>query len=316
MNEDVLKRIEALNSEYEYWYEVFRREKDPVKKEEAKHRYMPLKDEALRLQTEIRIFPIPKYSYKQRGEMDLDHENKRLVVSQKRLHYEDIKAKYEKEAKQARDELLRTIADEEDQFLDSLVRQIEEDGMDVSKIRAIQDKRESAIESSDLESVVVDSVRRTSIAWKVASIYSGEAFVEDYRTEGAEVLKALDEEKEEEAEEKFKQIVTLYDKAAQATRLPSGAEYFRLEKERRISEWEPMKNARLRLARISKAKPLIMEIVRMKPGVRQADLHKIIKNYSGDVIWEAAYRLYEEGLIRRVTYGRSYQLFCDTEPQP
>jgi type I restriction-modification system DNA methylase subunit len=196
------------------------------------------------------------------------------------------------------------------------VRQIEEDGTDVSKIRAIQDKHEIAAESSELESVVMDSVRRTSIAWKIADIYSGEAFVEDYRTEGAGVLKALDEEKVEEAEEKFKQIIICYDKAAQATRLSSGAEYFRIEKERRISAWEPMKRARLRLARISKAKVLIMEIVRMKPGIRQADLHKNINEFDRDIIWEAAYRLYEEGLIRRVTCGKSYQLYNDTVPPP
>ena len=37
--EEVLKKFEKLREEYEYWFEVFRREKDPKKKEEAKKEF-------------------------------------------------------------------------------------------------------------------------------------------------------------------------------------------------------------------------------------------------------------------------------------
>jgi len=40
--EEVLKIIEKLQGKYKYWFEVFRREKDPKKKEEAKQKYKPV----------------------------------------------------------------------------------------------------------------------------------------------------------------------------------------------------------------------------------------------------------------------------------
>ena len=81
MTEDIRKRIEDMMEEYEYWYEVFRRETDPVKRDDAKSKYMPLKNEAFKAVLENHIHPVPGRSYKQRAMMDFDHERRRLRTS-------------------------------------------------------------------------------------------------------------------------------------------------------------------------------------------------------------------------------------------
>jgi hypothetical protein len=83
--EEVLDKIGKLREEYEYWFEVFRREKDPKKQEEAKQRYKPAIQEIIRLQEEYGVRSVPTYSSRERAKMSLDHENKRLVMSKEQI---------------------------------------------------------------------------------------------------------------------------------------------------------------------------------------------------------------------------------------
>lgn len=83
--EEVLDKIEKLREEYEYWFEVFRREKDPKKQEEAKQRYKPAIQEIIRLQKEYGVSAVPTHSSSERAKMALDHENKRLVMSKEQI---------------------------------------------------------------------------------------------------------------------------------------------------------------------------------------------------------------------------------------
>lgn len=81
--ENALKKIEKLREEYDYWFEVFRREKDPKKKEEAKKKYKPAISEIINLQEEYDIRAVPKYSSRERSKMKLDHKNKKLIYPKK-----------------------------------------------------------------------------------------------------------------------------------------------------------------------------------------------------------------------------------------
>ena len=66
--EEVFKKIEKLEKEYEYWFEVFRREKNPKKKEEAKQKRKPAITEYIRPQEEYAVKSVPKHSSKEKLE--------------------------------------------------------------------------------------------------------------------------------------------------------------------------------------------------------------------------------------------------------
>jgi len=69
--EEVLKKIQKLQEEYEYWFEVFRREKDPKKKEEAKQKYKPGISEIIQLQEEYGVRSVPTHTSRDRARIDI-----------------------------------------------------------------------------------------------------------------------------------------------------------------------------------------------------------------------------------------------------
>ena len=88
--DEVLKKIEKLRNEYEYWFEVFRRETDPAKKEEAKQRYKPAIEEIIRLQEKYNVRAVPKHSSSERARMDTDHKKQKLELSEKQIREKKI----------------------------------------------------------------------------------------------------------------------------------------------------------------------------------------------------------------------------------
>ena len=83
--EEVFKKIEKLQEEYEYWFEVFRREKNPKKKEEAKQKYKPAISEIIRLQEEYGVRSVPRHLSSERARMDIDHKKKKLVLPKEQV---------------------------------------------------------------------------------------------------------------------------------------------------------------------------------------------------------------------------------------
>ena len=143
----------------------------------------------------------------------------------------------------------------------------------------------------------------------VQDLFSGEIFVANYYKRWSEAIKAFDSENYELADEMFREILTRYDLAAKVSKLPSGPEYFRLERERREGEWEQLKRARLHGARMEKIKLLILDVVKQNPGIRQSDLYKFMPGIARSEIWEPAYRLYEAELLRREKCGNTSRLY-------
>jgi hypothetical protein len=95
--EDVQKKIKKLREEYEYWFEVFRREKDPKKREEAKQKYKPAISEIIRLQEEYKVRSVPKHSSAERARMDIDHQKKKLTLSKEQINERNLEREFNKE---------------------------------------------------------------------------------------------------------------------------------------------------------------------------------------------------------------------------
>lgn len=315
MEEDVLKKIEKLREEYEYWFEVFRREKDPEKREEARQKYKPAISEIIRLQEEYQVSSVPKYSSAERARMDIDHQKKELELSQEQVYERNLEIEFNEEKNRTKEDFSRKIEEQGDKYINSVIREMREHNLDTSKIEEVLKQLDPKSLLSELEKTLRITTLSLALPFHFIEFYSGEVFTGDFSIKYLEAIKNLKDDKLPRADEIIREATSLYDRAARLSRFSSGEAYFRMEKERRISEWEASKNKILEEKyhqfRHERVKEIIGEIVKSKAGILQADLYKMISDYSRSEVSEAAYYMNKEGLLRREKKGNTYELYID-----
>jgi hypothetical protein len=315
MEEDVFNKIEKLREEYEYWFEVFRREKDPIKREEARQKYKPAISEIIRLQEKYQVSSVPKYSSAERVRMDIDHQKKKLELSQEQVYERTMEIAFNEEKNRTEEDLRRKIEEQGDKYINGVIREMREHNLDISKIEAVLKQLDPKSLSSELEQTLRIRTLSLTLPFYFIIFYSGDIFIEDFSKKYSQAIKDLEDDKLPKAEEIIQEAMSLYDKAAQLTRFSSGKEYFRMEKERRISEWEATKNKiqgeKYHQFSQERIKKIISETIKLKPGILQTDLYKMISDYPRSEVSEAAYYLSREGKLRREKKGATFRLFLD-----
>lgn len=313
--EDVIKKIKKLQEEYDYWFEAFRREKDPKKKEEAKQKYKLAISENIRLQEEYDVRVVPERSSAKRARMDIDHKKKKLELSKEQVFDRNLQIEFSGEKERAEKDIRKKINKQGDIYIESVIREMKERDLDTSAIEEIlRDLKPDAL-LSKFERKLKRNTLSTILPHQFVAIYSGEVYIKDFNSKESLAFHTLREKNLEKAEEIIQDAIASYDKAACFSKFLSGDLYFKEEKKKRISAWEATKQKILReenhLLRQVKIKEIIKEKVKSNLGILQTELYKVIEGYMQNEISEAAYYMNMEGILRREKKGNTYMLFIE-----
>ncbi|MFB0562948.1 MAG: hypothetical protein ACETWM_17255 [Candidatus Lokiarchaeia archaeon] len=307
--EEVLKKIMELQEKYNYWFEVFRRTSDFSKKKEAKNKYQELIGEIIMLQNSHNLRVPPKYSNSERAKMELDNERERLILSKE----QNLKNEFKKEKELLENRIKNNILKEKYKYIRETVEKMLSFNLNISNINNILDGYEIDIlnpSSNDINKIPLINVILSSY---FCEFYSGEMFVESYIAKSEEALNLFNKGILEEAEEIFKKAIELFDKASEYSELPSGSEYFKLEKQERQNEWDEVKKQILweieHLQSQKNIKEEALKIIKVNPGILQTNIYKIINKYEKHEISEALYYLQKNNKILREKKGNTYRLF-------
>jgi tetratricopeptide (TPR) repeat protein len=316
--EEVLKKINKLREDYEYWFEVFRREKDPKKKEEAKQKYKPAISEIIRLQEEYGLRSVPAHSSGERARMDINHEKKKLELSKEQVDKMELKARFEKEKERFEKKIQGKIESQGDKYIKNIKEEMKAHNLDTSRIDGILRELEPKSIFSKFSKVHRELRKTTLMA--VMPLYfirfcSGEIFIENFHERFSRAVQLLKNGDFDKADEIFQEALDVYDKAGSMSKLSSGDAYFDMERQKEILNWEAMKKKSMReklhADRQVQLKEIITDLVKSIPGTRQTELYKIIDGYARNEISEAAYYMNKEGKLRREKKGNTYKLFMD-----
>jgi hypothetical protein len=313
--EEVLKKIEKLLEEYEYWFEVFRKETDPKKREEAKQKYKPAISEIIRLQEEHNVRAVPQRSSGERARMYIDHKMKKLELSQEQVLEMNLQREFSEEKKLSEKDIRKKIDEQGDKYIKSVLKEMREHDLDTSKIEEVLRELKPKSLFSKLERVLRRTTLSTILPFYFVELYSGEVYIKDFQSKESLAVQSLKENNLKKAEEIFKEAIAIYDRAARLSKFSSGDAYFKMEKEKIISCWEATKQKileeRYHLLRQAKIKVIIRGRVKSNPGILQTDLYNMINGYDRNEISEAAYYMNREGTLRREKKGNTYKLFID-----
>lgn len=315
---EVLKKIDKLHEEYEYWFEVFRREKDPGKKEEAKQKYKPAIKEIIRLQEEYGVRSVPTHSSKDRARMDIDHKKKKLILSKEQLSTMEQETSFNLEKERLEKKIQGEIEAKGDIYINNVKEEMKANNLDTSRIDEILRELEpKSIFSkfSKVHRVLRKTTLMTVLPFDFVRFYSGEIFVENFHYQYNNALELLKHNEFDRADEKIKEALAVFDKARSLSKLSSGAAYFDIEKQEEISNWEAIKKKfmeeKLHAERQVQLKKVMTDLVKSNPGTLQTELYKMIDDYEKNEISEAAYFMNKEGRLRREKKGNTYKLFMD-----
>ena len=314
--EEVLKRIEKLQEEYEYWFEVFRRKKDPKKKEEAKQKYKTAISEIIRLQEEYGVRSVPSHSSRERARMDIYHEKKKLVLSKEQVGAMGLEARFKIEKERLEKKIQREIETQGDIYINNVKEEMKANNLNTSRIdeilRELEPKSIFSKFSKD-HRVLRKTTLMTVLPLDFVRFYSSEIFVENFHDEYNKALELLKHNEFDRADEIIKEALAVFDKAGSLSKLSSGAAYFDMEKQEEISNWEAMKKKfmeeKLHAERQVQLKKVVADLVKSNPGTLQTELYKMINDYEKNEISEAAYFMNKEGKLRREKKGNTYKLF-------
>lgn len=316
--EEVLRKIEKLREEYEYWFEVFRREKNPKKKEEAKQKYKPAINEIIRLQDQYGVRSVPTHSSKDRARMDIDHKKKKLIMSKEQIDEVGLKARFSAEKEHMENEIKKEIETQGDIYIKKVKEEMKVLNLDTSRIDEILKELKPKSIFSKL-SKVHHGLRKitlmTVLPLHFIGFYSGEIFLKNFQEEYSRALELLKNNDFDKADEIFQEALAVFDKAGSMTKLSSGAAYFEMEKQEEISNWEAMKKKfmqeKLHEERQVQSRKIITDLVKSNPEILQTELYKMIEDYEKNEISEAAYFMNKEGKLMREKKGITYKLYID-----
>ncbi len=316
--DDILKRIEKLREEYEYWFEVFRREEDPKKKEEAKQKYKLAIEEIIRLQDMYGVRSVPTHSSKERARMDIDHEKKELVLSKEQVDKMRLEARFNIEKERMENEIKKGIETQGDAYINEVKEEMKAHNLDTSRIDEIlKELKPKSIFSKF--SKVHYGLRKVTLMnvlpFYFIKFYSGEIFLENFPEEYSQAFEFLKNNDFDRADEIFQDALAVFDKARELSKLSSGAAYFDMEKREEMLNWEEMKKKfvaeKLHADRQVQLRKIITDLVKSNPAVLQTELYKMIEDYEKNEISEAAYFMNKEGKLKREKKGNTYKLFLD-----
>lgn len=312
MKETALEQIEKLRDEYEYWFEIFRRETDPKKKEEARIKYKYAIGEIIRLQDEYHVRSVPKYSSGERARMNIDHQKQKLELSQDQLLEKRLKEEFAKEKARAEDAQRKKITDSGDTYINSVLDEMRDHNIDISGILASLSEGGLKSSASELDQALRLILLGSWLSISFVNYFSGKVYIEKFFDKYSQAERVLADDKLTEADEIMQEALSLYDKAAKYSQFSSGPEYFLLEKARKIADWEKTRSNLLEQKnhdkRQEQLKAIIAEIVRTQPGILQTDLYKAINEYSRSEVSEAAYYMNKGNKLSRRKKGSTYKL--------
>jgi len=313
MKEDILEQIEKLRNEYEYWFEIFRREKAPANKEEARKKYQYAIGEIIRLQDEYHVRSVPKYSSGERARMNIDHQKQKLELSQDQIHEKRLEEEFAKEKSGAEEDQRNKITDSGDKYINSVLDEMRDHHIDLSAILASLTECGSKPSASELDRALRLVLLASWLSIRFVKYFSGEVYIETFFDKYAQAERALADDKLTEADAIMQEALMLYDEAVKYSQFSSGPEYFRLEKARKMTNWEETRSSLLEREshdkRQEQLKPIIAEMVLTRPGLLQTDLYKAITEYSRSEVSEAAYYMSKGNKLSRRKKGNTYELF-------
>jgi len=295
---------------------VFRREKDPKKKEEAKQKYKTAISEIIRLQEEYGVRSVPSHSSRERARMDIYHEKKKLVLSKEQVGAMGLEARFKIEKERLEKKIQREIETQGDIYINNVKEEMKANNLNTSRIdeilRELEPKSIFSKFSKD-HRVLRKTTLMTVLPLDFVRFYSSEIFVENFHDEYNKALELLKHNEFDRADEIIKEALAVFDKAGSLSKLSSGAAYFDMEKQEEISNWEAMKKKfmeeKLHAERQVQLKKVVADLVKSNPGTLQTELYKMINDYEKNEISEAAYFMNKEGKLRREKKGNTYKLF-------
>lgn len=178
--EEVFKKIEKLQEEYEYWFEVFRREKDPRKKEEAKQKYKPAISEIIRLQEEYNVRAVPERSSADRAKMDIDHNNKKLIPSKEQVFERNLQIEFRNEKEQSEEEIRMKIDEQGDGYIKNVLKEMRQQNLDTSEIDGILKELKPKSLFSKFERELKKTTLSTVLPNHFIEFFSGEVYIKDF----------------------------------------------------------------------------------------------------------------------------------------
>jgi hypothetical protein len=313
MKETALELIEKLRDEYEYWFEIFGRETDPTKREEARIKYKYAIGEIIRLQDEYHVRSVPKYSSGERARMKIDHQKQKLELSPDQLLEKRLEEKFAKEKARAEEDQRKKITDSGDKYINSVLDEMLDHNIDISGILASLSECGLKSSASELDKALRLILLGSWLSIRFVNYFSGEVYIEKFFDKYSQAERALADDKLTEADEIMQEALSSYDKAAKYSQFSSGPEYFLLEKARKMADWEKTRSNMLEQEnhdkRQEQLKPIIAELVRTQPGILQTDLYKAINEYSRSEVSEAAYYMSKGNKLSRRKKGSTYELF-------
>ena len=300
--EEVLRKIEKLREEYEYWFEVFRRETNSKRKEEAKQKYKPAIEEIIRLQDQYDVRSVPTLSSRDRAKMDIDHEKRKLVKSKEQVDKMGLKARFSIENEHMENEIKKEIKTQGDTYIKKIKEEMKAHNLDTSRIEEVLRELEPKSVFAKL-SKVHHALRKTTLMTVLPldfiRFFSGENFIENFQEEYNRALQLLKNNDFEKADQIFRDTLSVFDKAGSLSKLSSGAAYFDMEKQEEMLNWEAMKKKfmaeKLHADRQVQLRKIITDLVKSNPEVLQTELYKMIEDYEKNEISEAAYFMNKEG---------------------
>jgi len=300
--EEVLRKIEKLREEYEYWFEVFRRETNSKRKEEAKQKYKPAIEEIIRLQDQYDVRSVPTLSSRDRAKMDIDHEKRKLVKSKEQVDKMGLKARFSIEKEHMENEIKKEIKTQGDTYIKKIKEEMKAHNLDTSRIEEVLRELEPKSVFAKL-SKVHHALRKTTLMTVLPldfiRFFSGENFIENFQEEYNRALQLLKNNDFEKADQIFRDTLSVFDKAGSLSKLSSGAAYFDMEKQEEMLNWEAMKKKfmaeKLHADRQVQLRKIITDLVKSNPEVLQTELYKMIEDYEKNEISEAAYFMNKEG---------------------
>ena len=313
MKEDVIKQIEKLSDQYEYWMEMANRETDPKKKREAINKYKYAIEEVMRLEKEHHVSAERKISSAERASMEFDHKRQMMVPSREQLNEKRIETEFSQEMKLAERNIREKIKDSGNEYIKSVIDEMRTHNVKRSRIEALLSDLNEVSWAYKSEKAIRAEVLGNTLWYYFVNYFSGEVYIEDYLEESCRADTALEEGRMTDAIEIMEKALKLYDTALKYTQFSSGSDYYLLEKTRIKARWDArisnLLEQKEHQSRQEILKNIIVEIVKAQPGILQASLYKTISEYSRSEVSEAAYYMNRDGKLSRKKKGNTYELF-------